>query len=202
MLYANAVLKDIPSAEDTLSVPDRLDPYAADDRDPSQAWRGAALRQEWPAEVDRSDQDEGAVIDLRVFRPEVFDAVWPRIVGVRADLARKPLGPAAWRRLWLNGYAHLRACDPGRYAATAYGLDQAIAVLAPVVRRIEADFRQAGGESALSRSPISVRHAPSSATLARWLREEAGTQLPTRLPKRVSEMPIGSLRTFPGPIRP
>ena len=199
MLYAYTVFEDVPSVEDAVSPPEGGNPNVATDRDLSQAPELGAPSGEWTTDVG---QPEASAVDARIFRPEIFDLVWAKVVGVRADRARGALTPEAWRRLWLNGYTHLRACSSGRYAATAYGLERAIAVLAPVIRRIEADFRQADDRSAVSHSPISSRHAPSSATLARWLREEAGTQLPTRLPRRVSELPTGSLRTCPGPIRP
>lgn len=174
MLYANAVLEDVPSVEDTEFVPGSSEPHGTDCRDPSQAWRSAALCGELPTEINRSDRDEGVVIDVRVFRPEIFDAVWPRIVSIRADRAREPLTPEAWRRLWLNGYAHLRRCDPDVYAATPGGAARAIAVLAPLIRRIEVDFRDSAAANRLSpRIPTWTRCAPSAVTLLRWLDSEA-----------------------------
>lgn len=198
MLYVQAVHEDFPSIETNPSVQNCSNPHVADDRDLSQPWGRAAVRIEWPAKDDRSDPDEEAGSDLRIFRPEVYDAVWPRIIGARAALARDVLTPEMWRRCWLNGYALLRTCDPARYAATASGLEQTVAVLAPVIRRVEADLREAGGGSPLCRCPAHDRRPPSSATLGRWLREEAEMQLPTGLPRRVSEMPIGSPLRFAG----
>lgn len=116
-------------------------------------------------------------VDPRIFRPEVFDAVWPRIVGVRAAQAQKALTPEAWRRAWLNGYAHLRERDPDSYATGLEGAARAITVLAPVMRRIEADFRKADALSGLSaRTLVRVRCAPSAVTLLRWQDAEAKTR--------------------------
>lgn len=130
-----------------------------------------------PSEGDRSGRGDTCPIDPRVFRPEVFDAVWPKIVGVRAAQAQRTLTPEAWRRLWLNGYAHLRDRNPVFYAATPEGAACAIAVLAPLMRRIEADFRTSGAASGRSaRPPVSIRGAPSAVTLLRWQDAEAHTR--------------------------
>lgn len=127
-----------------------------------------------PTEPDCHDPGSPCTIDLRIFRSERFASVWPKIVGVRAEQARAPLTPEAWRRYWLNGYNHLRERDATRYAPTAYGLEQAIAVLAPLMRQIEADFLKASRIGRWLAEPrLWTRDPPSSATLARWLRAEA-----------------------------
>lgn len=131
----------------------------------------------WPSEGDGPDREDTCSIDPRVFRPEVFDAVWPKIVGVRAAQAQRTLTPEAWRRLWLNGYAHLRDRDPVFYAVTPEGAACAIAVLAPLMRRIEADFLKSGVASGPpSRPLVWVRSAPSAVTLLRWHDAEAKTR--------------------------
>lgn len=126
-----------------------------------------------PTEPDCHDPGSPCTIDPRIFHPERFASVWPKIVGARAEHARAPLTPESWRRYWLNGYNHLRERDATRYAPTAYGLEQAIAVLAPLMRQIEADFLKASRIGRRLAEPrLWTRDPPSSATLARWLRAD------------------------------
>jgi hypothetical protein len=139
----------------------------------------------WQPESTCSEPTASDSIDIRIFRPEVFDAVWPRIVGVMAAGAREPLTPEAWRRLWLNGYTHLRRSEPSRYDGTAHGLDRAIAVLTPIIRRIEEDFRHAGSGP---QHRLWIGWPPSAATLARWLRSEADAWSMCRGARRLSDL--------------
>ncbi|WP_289016262.1 hypothetical protein [uncultured Methylobacterium sp.] len=100
--------------------------------------------------------------------------------------AQEALTPEAWRRLWLRGYAHLRKEDPGFYASNAYGLEQAIAVLAPLIRRIEADFREAEIRHSRLQLRSWSRCPPSAATMSRWLRMEAELSLAMAGARRLS----------------
>ncbi|WP_289014302.1 hypothetical protein [uncultured Methylobacterium sp.] len=151
---------------------------------------------EGPAQADQADQRHGGLSDIRIFRQDAFDAAWSEVVGVRAAQAREALTPEAWRRFWLRGYAHLRKSDPKFFAPTAYGLEQAIAVLTPLIRRIEADFREAGIRQSGLPGRIWSRCPPSAATLSRWLRVEADMVLVAAETRRRSEQPFGSLRSL------
>ena len=121
----------------------------------------------------------GGAGDCCVFRTEVFDALWKDVVVPRASLMAGPITPEIRRRLWLNGISHLRASDPRLYRSTAHDLERAIAILTPVIGRIEADLQPPGGTSENLGSGLDGRRRPpTAATLARWLREDRDGPVP------------------------
>jgi hypothetical protein len=109
----------------------------------------------------------------------VFDALWKDVVVPRASLMNRPITSETRRRLWLNGISHLCASDPRLYKSTAHDLERIIAILSPVIGRIEADLKPPGNTSETHGPSLDGRRRPpTAATLARWLREDRNGLVP------------------------
>lgn len=166
----------------------RLIPIPAfPDPDPgSSADRRSIPLRGWPKGTTRSNAGSGRAVpngggagSCRVFRTEVFDALWKDVVVPRASLMNRPITPETRRRLWLNGISHLCASDSRLYKSTAHDLERIIAILSPVIGRIEADLKPPGNTSeARGPSLDGRRRPPTAATLARWLREDRDGPVP------------------------
>lgn len=120
------------------------------------------------------------------FLPSAFAAAWDDVLTEHAERAAEQTMRELWRSFWCNGYRHLAASHPSSYPPTAWGFERAITGLSPLIRSLINDLNlRSDAWSTNDHLPDrrscrevhdqDVSHcppAPSSATLARWIRQD------------------------------
>lgn len=118
--------------------------------------------------------------------PPGFATIWDNVLSDHCDAATEQTTRMRWRRFWCNGYRHIAASHPSSYPPTAWGFERAIKVLTPLISSLmhDVNHRSDAGLSNdhLSEHPSNLNvqdpdvsccpPAPSSATLARWIRQD------------------------------
>lgn len=120
------------------------------------------------------------------FLPSGFTPVWDNVLADHRDAVAEQTMRIRWRSFWCNGFRHLAASHPLSYPSTAWGFERAIRVLAPLISSLMHDLSHRSdawpSNDHLPESPSSLKvqdrgvsycpPAPSSATLARWIRQD------------------------------